>query len=84
LAPLTEPKEKSHGDWTPELMDITKTKNYANCDKRIAYNFGVPQESNWKNSAAHPDNFMKVRNERIIRFFIKVINLYFRGTTTAE
>lgn len=33
------------------LVDIVKTKNYANCNKRIAYNFGVPEDSNWENPA---------------------------------
>ena len=59
------------------LVDIVKTKNYANCDKRIAYNFGVPEDSNWENPA---NNMIRV-NKQYIRFFellniLKFIMIY--------
>lgn len=53
LAPLAVNKDKQ------QFLEITKTKNYESCEKRMSYNFGVPEGAEWENSNSEND-FMTV------------------------
>ncbi|XP_077287994.1 vitellogenin-like [Arctopsyche grandis] len=55
LAPFVNVKKMKQEN-KKYVVDIRKTKNYGKCNKRVAYHFGVPEESSWENSAG---NLMK-------------------------
>lgn len=53
------------------FLEITKTKNYENCEKRMSYNFGVPEGANWEDNDSEND-FMTV-SLNIVSIEIEII-----------
>lgn len=53
-------REVPNVDQNQEAILVTKSKNYGNCNHRVAYHFGVPQGAEWTGTAR------KTREEQFI------------------